>query len=391
MTELRQLPFDRNDLLEISPEFGELRAEEPIAKVLTRTGDEAWLVTGYDEIRQVFADARFGRSHPTPESAPRLSNSALLGGPIGDYETEREVHQRMRRLLTPAFSARRMRSLSDRVRLLIDDLLDGLAEQGPPADLHERFSVPLPMQVICELLGVPYEDRERFRAMADDMADLDDGERSAAAQAELRAYSYAIVQAKRERPGEDVYSDLAAADLPEEDVARIAAGLLFAGHETTVNQIDQGVLLFLRNPEQRDALLRDPSLVSTAVEEILRVAAPSEHGIIRYAHEDVEIGGVTIKAGEVLMLATIAANRDERVYPDAEHFDIARENAEPHVGFGYAMHYCLGASLARVELGAVFSSLFQRFPTLRLAVPYEQLKPRSDRLTGGFAELPVTW
>ncbi|MBP2703192.1 cytochrome P450 [Microbispora sp. RL4-1S] len=391
MPGLPQLPFERTDALALSPEFGELRADHPITRVRTETGDEAWLVTGYEEIRQIFADERFGRSHPTPETAPRLSHSALLGGPTGDYATETEVHTGMRRLLAPAFSARRMQALSGKVRQIVDGLLDEMAEEGPPADLHERLSVPLPIQVICELLGVPFEDRARFRATAQEMTDLSDPERSAAALREMNEYSYAIVKRKRENPGEDVYSDLATAQLPEPDVARIAGGLLFAGHETTVNQIDYGTLLLLRNPEQRDALIRDPSLAGAAVEEIMRVAAPSEHGIIRYVREEAEVAGVRFAPGDLLMLSIASANRDDRAFADAERFDISREAASPHVGFGYAIRYCLGASLARVELRAVFGSLFQRFPTLSLAVPYEDLKPRADRLTGGFNELPVTW
>lgn len=385
------MPFVRNDFLEVSPEFAELRTTEPIAKVLTETGDEAWLVSGYDEIRQVFADHRFGRSHPTPESAPRLSNNALIGGPNGDHATERVVHERMRRLLAPAFSARRMRALSGRVEEIVDDLLDRMAEEGPPCDLHARLSVPLPIQVICELLGVPYEDRDRFRAIAEEMTDLSDPARSAAARDEMSAYTYTIVKGKREEPGEDVYSDLAAADLPEDEIAKIAGGLLFAGHETTVNQIDYGVLLLLRNPEQQEALRRDPSLVPAAVEEIMRTAAPSQHGLVRYAHEDVEVAGVQIKAGELVVLATFAANRDGRVYADPDRFDVSRDMSHAHVGFGYATHYCLGASLARVELRTVFGRLLRRLPALRLSVPYERLEPRVNRLTGGFRALPVTW
>ncbi|GAB3905926.1 cytochrome P450 [Microbispora bryophytorum subsp. camponoti] len=368
-----------------------MRGRAPITKVTTAMGDEAWLITGYEEIRQVFADDRFGRSHPTPDTAARLSNNALLGGPTGEYATERSVHKEMRRLLGPAFSARRMRRLSDRIGSLVGNLLDGLAEQGPPADLHAGLSLPLPIQVICELLGVPYEDRDRFRAMAEAMTDLTHPERSAAAQMEMNAYTYEIVKAKRDDPGEDVYSDLATASLPEDDVARIAGGLLFAGHETTVNQIDYGVLLFLRNPAQRDALLSDPSLVDGAVEEIMRVASPSEHGLVRYAHEDVEVAGVPIRAGELVMLSTPAANRDERAYPDPDMFDILRSDPQPHVGFGHGPHHCLGASLARIELRAVFGSLFTRFPTLALAVPYEELQAHTDRLAGGFPALPVTW
>jgi cytochrome P450 len=391
MAELPQLPFERTSVLDISAMFGTLRATEPITRVRTRTGDEAWLVTGYELARTLFADERFGRSHPTPETAPRLSNSALIGGPSGDYDTEKVVHDRMRRLLAPAFSARRMRALSGRVQRLVDDLLARMREQGPPADLHERLSVPLPLQVICDLLGVPYEDRGHFRAIAEDMSDLTDPARSAAGREAMSDYSHGIVKAKRTDPAEDVYSDMAAADLPADEVARLAGGLLFAGHETTVNQIDYGVLLLLGDPAQLEALKRDPALVPATVEEIMRMAAPTEHGLIRYAHETVEVGGVTIEAGEAVMLATVAANRDERVFADPERFDITRDDPEPHLGFGYAMHYCLGASLARVELSAVFGSLFQRFSTLRLAVPHERLEPRADRLTGGFAELPVTW
>lgn len=391
MPGLPQLPFDRPDVLEISPTFRELRAQAPITKVTTAMGDEAWLVTGYEEIRQVFTDDRFGRSHPTPETAARLSNNALLGGPTGQYATERSVHRQMRRLLAPAFSARRMRRLSERIETLVGVLLDRLAEQGPPADLHAGLSLPLPIQVICELLGVPYEDRDRFRATAEAMTDLNHPERSAAAQMAMEVYTYEIVKAKRENPGEDVYTDLANASLPEDDIARIAGGLLFAGHETTVNQIDYGVLLFLRNPAQRDALLRDPSLLDGAIEEIMRVASPSEHGLVRYAHEDVEVAGVRIRAGELVVLSIPTANRDERVYPDPDTFDIRRRDPQPHVGFGHGPHHCLGASLARVELRAVFGSLFTRFPTLALAVPYEDLKAHTDRLTGGFDALPVTW
>jgi len=385
------LPFERSDPLEVSPAYAELRATAPIAKVLTAAGDEAWLVTGYEEIRQIFADPRFGRSHPAPEDAPRLSNSALIGGPVGDYATEEEMHTKLRRLLAPAFSARRMAALSVRIQGLVDDLLGRMAEQGPPCDLHACLSVPLPVQVICELLGVPYEDRDRFRGIAVEMTDLSDPERSAAAMREMNEYTYEIVKAKRENPAEDVYSELAAADLPEEEIAMIAGGLLFAGHETTVNQIDYGVLLLLRNPGELDALRRDPSLAPGAVEEIMRMAVPSQHGLLRYAHADVEVGGVRIKRGDLVVLATFAANRDPRVYPDPERFDIRRETTHPHVGFGYGAHYCLGASLARVELQAVFGTLFRRFPELRLAVPYESLSRRAGALTEGFSELPVTW
>ncbi|MBO3746854.1 cytochrome P450 [Streptosporangiaceae bacterium NEAU-GS5] len=391
MSTLPQLPFARRDVLDIPPEFRELRERARVTKVRTETGDEAWLVTGYEEARRILADDRLGRSHPTPESAPRITNNAMLGGPIGDHATERATHQAMRRLLAPAFSARRMQRLSGRVQGLVDDLLDELEAAGPPADLHERFSVPLPVQVICELLGVPYEDRDSFRRMADAMTDTRDSARSAAAQTELGVYTHTIVQAKRADPGEDIYSDLARAELPPVEVARIAAGLLFAGHETTVNRIDTGLLCLLRDRTQYDALAKDAALAPGAVEEILRLASSTDTSLLRYAHEDVEIAGVTIKAGDAVSVSVIAANRDEEVFEDAERFDIGREAYDQHLGFGYAMRYCLGASLARVELRAVFSTLPRRFPTLELAVPREELTRRADRVTGGFRELPVVW
>ncbi|GAA4638546.1 cytochrome P450 [Actinoallomurus vinaceus] len=390
MADLPRLPFERSNVLDISAAYGALRARAPITRVRTRTGDEAWLVTGYEQVRAIFADERFGRSHPDPDNAPRLSNSALTGGPNGDYDTEKDVHDRMRRLLAPAFSARRMRALSGHVQELLDGLLGRMEEQGPPADLHASLSVPLPIQVICELLGVPLADRDHFRALAEEMTDLTDPDRSAAARTAMEEYSHGIVKTKRDHPGEDVYSDLATADLPDDEVATIAGGLLFAGHETTVNRIDGGVVLLLHNPEQLEALKRDPALAPAAVEEIMRLGSPNDHGLGRYAREDVEIDGVRIKAGELCVLVTSAANRDETVFVNPERFDIGRET-QPHLGFGYAIRYCLGANLARVELRAVFGTLFQRFPDLRLTVPIEELPQRNDRLTGGFSALPVTW
>ncbi|MER7209766.1 cytochrome P450 [Streptosporangium sp. NPDC000239] len=389
--DLPRLPFDRQDPLDVPAAYRALQADEPVARVRTATGDVAWLVSGYEEARQAFADRRLGRSAPDPDRAARISNSVILGGPIGDIETEKTQHERMRRLLTPVFSARRMAALAPHVQELVDGLLDRMAEGPRPADLRQVLSLPLPVLVICELLGVPYGDREHFRALAETMTDLTDRERSAAALTELGEYTRKIIGAKRENPAGDVFSDLATMDAPDEEIATLAAGLLFAGHETTVNRIDYGVLLLLANPGQRDALIADPSLVNTAVEEILRVAAPGNHGMPRYAHEDVTVGGVTIRRGEAVVISTTAANRDARVFADPDRFDVSRDTDDPHLAFGYAARYCIGASLARIELRAVFGTLFQRFPTLALAVPAEELVTRENSLTGGFEGIPVTW
>jgi pentalenolactone synthase len=370
--------------------------EPSIRRVRTRAGDQAWLATRHDDVRRLLGDARVGRSHPHPERAARISDSILLGGPTENFETEREDHARMRALLTPFFSARRMEALGPRVEALVDGLLDDLAARTPPADLHEALSFPLPVLVICELLGVPYEDRERFRAWSLGMSDLDDRELATESMGRLFSYMGELVARRRLAPADDVISGLCAVEggaLADAEIAQLAAVLLFAGHETTVVRIDLGTLQLLRNPDQRDALLRDPSLIQTAVEEILRTTSTGGGGgggLPRYPRTDVEVGGVTIPAGDAVVLDLSAANRDEAAFPNPDRFDVARQ-PNPHVAFGYGARYCIGAPLARIELRAVFERLLPRFPGLRLAVPEDRLRARDRQLAGGLFELPVTW
>lgn len=376
---------------------------ESVERVRTPAGDPAWRVTGYDTVKALLADPRLGRSHPEPERAARFSEAAIFGGPMGSPSSERSDHVRMRGLLSRSFSARRMASLRPRVQELVDGLLDAMDRETPPVDIHEAISFPLPALVICELLGVPYEDREDFRRWSDDAGDMRDGARSRAGLARLQGYMRALVEHKRSRPAEDVISDLITAqryapdEFTDDQVVQLAAGLLFAGHETTVTAIDKGVLRLLTNPTARDAIQRDPTLLPRAVEEILRLPSPvptppttPAGGLPRYANAPMEIGGVSIRTGDLVLLDLQAANLDDRVFPAPETFDVAREE-NPHLTFGHGPHYCMGAPLARIELQTVFGALFQRFPTLRLAVPVEELRPRSHLLTGGLTELPVTW
>jgi cytochrome P450 len=396
-----QLPFDRPNVLEVAPLYAVLRAEAPITRVRTPAGDPAWLVTRYEEARTLFADSRLGRSHPNPSEAATVSDAAILNGPSGDYETEQTDHARMRALLVPAFSAKRMRLLADHVRELVDGCLDVMeaaraADPERPVDLHATLAFPLPVLVICELLGVPFGDREYFHGLSDRVGRLDGGTDAAEAMAEFERYMGGLAEAKRADPGEDVVSDLVRAQqadprFTDEMLARLAAGLLFAGHETTVGRIDLGVLMLLADLDRRDAFAADPEgQVQRTVEEILRLSAPGGLGLLRYAHEDIEIGGVTIARGDAVMLSTAAANRDPSAFAEATEFDPAR-SPNPHLSFGHGPHFCIGASLARTELTAVFSALFRRFPGLRLAVEVDDLVVRADRLTGGVTEVPVTW
>ena len=268
-----------------------------MTRVRTPAGDVVWLVSRYEEARTLFADKRLGRSHPKPEEAARVSDAGVMAGPSGDHEHEDADHTSMRRLLTPAFSAKRMRRLHDRVAELAEGLVDDLVaahDAGTdPVDLHAGFSVPLPIFVICELLGVPVEDRVYFKGLSERMATLT-GDDPAVARAEFERYTAQLAEAKRAEPGEDVISDLVAAQahdprLTDARLAELTVGLLFAGHETTVNRLSLGVVLLLVNPEVRDRLVADPEgSVDAVVEEVLRLAEPGGMGLLRYAHEDVD-------------------------------------------------------------------------------------------------------
>lgn len=364
-----------------------------IHPVRTPVGDEAWLVTDYVLVRRLLDDDRLGRSHPEPETAARTGESALFGGPLGDFDTEVADHARMRALLQPHFSPRHLRSLQPRVEALTTGLLDTLAKQGPPADLHARLALPLPILVICELLGVPYSDRDQFRTWAEDAGNVRDHARSERGLAELFGYGRRLVERKRTHPGDDVISRLSATDgVSDEEAATMSMFLLFAGHETTVVQIGLGAMLLMTNRDQWQALVDNPALIPNAVEELLRATASGGGvgGIPRYARADFDIDGIAIHAGDLVLLDTGAANHDPATFADPRRVDIARRPVA-HLTFGHGAHYCIGAPLARIELNTVFAQLIPRFPSMRVTVDPAALPTRRDVLAGGLVELPVSW
>jgi cytochrome P450 len=249
----------------------------------------------------------------------------------------------------------------------------------------------LPLLVLCELLGVPYEDSERLRAWTTDGANTHDRARSQRGLSQLSSYSQQLVAHKRREPGDDVISRLCATEgLSDDEVARLSTGLLWAGYESTVPRIGFGALLLLAHREQWHVLVQNPALASKAVEETLRAARSGTAVIPRYARTDIEIDGVTIEAGDLVLLGVGAANHDPSVFADPDRFDITRRPAA-HLTFGHGGRFCMGAPLARIELIAVFSQLASRFPAMRLAVDVEELKLRNDALFGGLVELPVRW
>ncbi|MET8850321.1 cytochrome P450 [Amycolatopsis sp. NPDC004625] len=393
-----RLPFARANALAIAPDYEVLRQQAPVTRVLTPAGDPAWLVTSYEEAKEVFRDRRFGRSHPAPEQASRISYAAVQDGPSGDFETEEQVHKRMRRMLAPAFSAPRMRALGDRIAELTDRCLDDLeaARADGPVDLTDFLAFPLPVLVICELLGVPYADRERFRGLSERIAVMDGGEDAQAAMAEFMAYMTELADAKRANPQPDVITDMVAVQaedptFTDEDLARMGAGLLFAGHETTSTRIAMGTLFLLADTARRDRFAADPDgQVNQTVEEILRLTATSGTGLLRYAHEDVEIAGTRIMRGDAVLISSDAANRDASVFADPDGFDPDR-TPNVHLAFGTGAHVCIGANLARTELRTVFPKLFRRFPGLRLAVGLDEIPVRRNRVAGGVERVPVEW
>jgi pentalenolactone synthase len=390
---LPPLPFGRPSVLDIPPLFLQLQQADPVARVRTPAGDPAWLVTRYEHVRALLADKRLARLHPEPERAARFSDDAFHSR-LHDLGIDNETHARLRRVLTSSFNRSRVHAMAPRISSIVDDLLTGLAQATPPVDFHERFSVPLPVMVLCELLGVPYEDRRDFCGWSTDAANMVDRKRALTALGALMRYVRGMIERKRRAPAEDFISYVVASSdergqLTEDEMMFIVAMLLFAGHETTTARLDFGLLLLLTHPEQRDALQRDPALASSVVEEIVRVSAPNVGVIARYATADIEVGAVTVREGDLVLLSNTAANRDPSVFERPGALDVHRNQA--HLGFGYGNHFCVGASLARLELQATFSTLLQRLPTLRLAVPIEELRLREHTLAGGIHELPVAW
>jgi pentalenolactone synthase len=398
MIDLPQLPFENPTILGIAPQMRALQQEGPITRVRT-SGEDAWLVTRYNEVRKLLADRRLGLSNPNPqrsaENAARGFMMALMAG--DDYDTEAARHPQMRALLVPRFSTRRMRLMKTRIEHHVDDLLDKLAASAPPVDLHRALAFPLPTMVVCDLLGVPLADRERFGLWARGTFDQSDNQHSANTFQLVVDYMRELVARKRTEPGDDILSELIAEDdgaLSDEYIAHLGCAVLLFGYETTIVRIDLGTLLLLRNPAQRALLVEKPELAPAAVEEILRlgVGGRGSNALIpRYAHSDITVGDTVIRTGDAVKLAIGAANYDGRAYPDGDLFDLAREKPKTHLAFGHGTRHCVGRALARIELTAVFERLFRKLPDLRLAVPEESLRWQEHRITGGFDELPVTF
>ncbi|MFD7103381.1 cytochrome P450 [Streptomyces celluloflavus] len=385
-------PFNMPESLALSEEYDQARNRPGLLKVRMTYGEPAWLVTRYAEARFVLGDQRFSRAESARRDEPRQSEGSRDGGILSMDPPD---HTRLRSLVAKAFTVRQVENLRPRVKELTHELLDELEAAGPPADLVDRYALPIPVAVICQLLGVPAEDRPRFRVWSDAALSTSSltAEEFEANREELRAYMGQLVKERRRAPQDDLMTGLIDARdvddrLSELELIDLCIAVLVAGHETTATQIPNFVLALMDNPGQLAALRAKPELIGTAVEELLRfVPLGSGAGQARYAMEDIEVGGTLIRAGSPVLVAVGAANRDALRFDSPGTLDITRTGNQ-HLGFGHGVHHCLGAPLARLELQEALSALINRFPKLHLAGDVEW---KTEMLVRGPRVMPVGW
>ncbi|MER7916015.1 MULTISPECIES: cytochrome P450 [unclassified Streptomyces] len=377
--------------------YAPLREDRPLARVTLYDGREVWMVTGHATARALLADPRLSsdrRRGEFPSISPRFEGVrdrrvALLG-------QDDPEHQRQRRMMIPSFTLKRAGGLRPAIQRIVDDLLDTMIEQGPPADLVSAFALPVPSMVICDVLGVPYADHEFFEEQSRRLLRGPTAEDSQGARDRLEEYLGGLVDAKarQSEPGDGVLDDLVHQQLGQgalerADVVSLAVILLVAGHETTANMISLGTFTLLQNPGRLAELRADPALLPAAVEELMRVLSIVD-ALARVALEDIEIDGTTIRAGEGVFFSTSVINRDPGQYDDPDALDLHRPTRH-HVSFGFGIHQCLGQNLARAELEIALGTLLARLPGLRLAAPAEEIPFKPGDTIQGMLELPVTW
>ncbi|YCK35351.1 cytochrome P450 [Actinomadura sp. ATCC 39365] len=390
------MPAERRSGCPFDPpkELVEAREHGPISHFPFPDGHQGWLVTGYDLVRSILADPRFSSRKELMAHHPTIDygDIEVPPAPPGEFLLMDEPqHSRYRKPLVGKFTVRRMRLLTERVEQITAEHLDAMEKAGPTADLVTAFAKPIPAIVICELLGVPYEDRGRFQENIDKFLGGEAGdEELIAAYLATQQYLAELVAAKRAAPTDDVLSDLLDSDLTDEELQGMALILLSAGFDTTANMLALGTFALLQNPDQLAALRADPTLADQAVEELLRYLSVAKQ-FYRVALEDVEVAGQTVKAGTMVILSLNTANRDPERFPDPHTLDLRRQDGG-HLAFSHGIHQCLGQQLARVEMRVAFPALLARFPTLRLAVPADQVALRPEIADiYGVKSLPVTW
>ncbi|SFB64534.1 Cytochrome P450 [Amycolatopsis marina] len=383
------MPLKRDGLDPVS-ELAKTRETEPITKLSLPFGMNAWLVTGYDEAKAVL-----GKGNSFSSDFTNLIGSAGVTAeqnPGGLGFADPPVHTRLRKLLTPEFTMRRLNRLTPRIDEIIDEQLDAIAKSDGPVDLAEAFALPIPSLTICELLGVPYEDRDDFQRLSTARFDLFGGTgASLGAITESLEYLLEIVKKQREEPGDGLLGMLVKEhgdEIDDRELAGLADGVLTGGLETTASMLALGALVLLRDPDTFARIRDDDEAIDRFVEELLRYLTVVQVAFPRFAKEDMEIAGTQISSGDIVLVSLSGANRDDVLGTDMENFDPTRK-ASSHLAFGYGIHRCIGAELARMELRAAYPALVRRFPNLRLAVAPEDLTFRKLSIVYGVDSLPV--
>jgi cytochrome P450 len=391
-TEPVAYPFNEEAGLELDAAYAAAREVPGLIRVRLPYGEPAWLATRYADAKLVLGDLRFSRAMGLEADEPRLSPSQMDSGILSMDPPE---HTRLRKLVAKAFTQRRVELLRPRVRELASGLVDELMAHGAPVDLVEHFALRLPVAVICEMLGVPVEDRPRFRVWSDAALSTSalTAEEVEANREELRDYMRGLIAVRRAEPRDDLMTALIAARdeqdrLSELELIDMCGGILIAGHETTASQLPNFVYVLLDNPEQWAELRDDPARIPAAVEELMRfVPLGNGAAFARYATVDVEVGGVLVRAGEPVVVAVGSANRDELRFeaPDELRFDRVENQ---HIGFGHGAHHCMGAQLARLELQEGLLALTSRLPGLRVA---GEIAWKSGNILRAPRSMPVGW
>ena len=388
----RACPFDPPKALSAAA------GKSGLTRVRIWDGQEPWLVTRYKDCQAVLGDERFS-ADPTKSGFPEKSTGykASIGQDKNIRTMDNPEHGVEKRMISRDFAVVRLQEMRPSIEANIDSLIDRMLAKGPPADIVTDLAFPVPTQVICELLGVPYADREWFaqRSMTCLSSDVALDESSRAGD-ELYAFMERMIDEKDRHPTNDLTSRLVVEQLRTEKMSRkrvveMARLLLIVGHETTANMIAMSVVALLRHPDQLGMLKAEPSLLNNAVEELLRYLSVSHTGRRRVATEDVEVAGQLIRAGEGVIIANSMADRDAAVFEEPGRLDIRRKNANAHLAFGYGIHQCIGQMLSRIELRIVHDKLWRRIPSLSLAVPFEELQFREETSVYGIRSLPVTW
>ncbi|UMP03499.1 cytochrome P450 [Amycolatopsis sp. EV170708-02-1] len=400
-------PMARGCPLHPPAEYADLSTRRPVSRAVLPSGKPVWLVASHELVKEILTDPRvsanrflggfphqFRRVQTAAQQTEQMKKgSAVIGRAFGVDGPE---HAERKRLVVPEFTVRRVQAFRPRIQEIVDDVLDEMVAAGSPAELMSALALPVPSRVICELLDVPQEDRQYFLDRTTTMVDQSSTvEQRLQANLDVLGKLDGLIKAKEADPADDVLGRIVRRNvelgvLSHDEIVGVAAFLLISGFETTANMISMGTLGLLENPGQLELLIEDPGLAGSAVDELLRYFSVSDPAGSRVALEDIEIGGVTIPAGEGVIALAGAANWDPSVFDEPERLDIRRK-ARGHLAFGHGAHQCIGLHLARLELEVVFGTLFQRLPGLRVTAPVDDLRYKVGANIYGVHEVPVAW